>query len=410
MPISRPRRTLSTSITVGERSPKITVSTGTLIRSMYQTASGTTSATALSYEFHFGISTFTHDGAGVLYTEIPRPLNLPLVDATSQKLERCSFEFLIAIPYDGGASSVDSHITLLQDFATEARPVNFLNVHSALALKTWNIDSMSFQVTRVNESGQATAATCNISLVEHIARTNERFYKLPKFTYAIPKGTGLAGTGGVGNENSGNGVTSGIIHMSALSSGLVTATTSTNHGLKSGQYVIISMEGALLVAAGISNVIGLAEMSTPYQISVNAALPTKFTYIKTGVTFISTAVPANSVKYTVTEKVVKTEVLVPVVLTPPDFKPYVPQLTPVAVDKDTKYLGAIPTGSNALIEEAITKYLFDLKIANPEMYNRDIGSTSSAAYKKARSYLLKIYNQGTAIYMVDLKEIIQNLG
>lgn len=400
MPVSRPRRTLSTSIAVGLRKPKTTVSTGTLIRSMYQTNSGTTPTTALSYEFHFGISTFTHDGAGVLYTEIPRPLNLPLVDATSQKLERCSFEFLIAIPFDSLGSSVDSHITLLQDFATDARPVNFLNVHSALALKTWNIDSMSFQVTRVNESGQATAVTCNLSLVEHIARTNERFYGLPKFTYTIPKGTGLAGTIGVGSGVI--SVTGNVTHIEGFIGGYVTVTTAANHGLKSGDKVKINMTPDLPKVN--PNIQGLRNVNDVYDISVLTATKFQYRYASATLTQIYAVLSPKAITYSTTTS----DVTSPFVAGIEDKSTYVPYVAPPNTGSTNITLTIDGGPALTALEESAKQYLYKLKATNSTRYNSYIGKSDSERFKKAVTYLVKVSKAGTNLGTITLNDVIDN--
>lgn len=418
MAISRIRRSNTTSIVVGERTPVTTVLTTTLIRSMQQVSTNP-DVTPLSYEFHFGISTFTHDSSGVLYTEIPRPLNLPLVDATSQKLERCSFEFLIAVPYDSIGASVDSHITLLQDFANEDKAVQFTNVHSALSTKTWNIDSITFQITRVNESGQATAATCNMSLVESIAR-NDRFIQLPKFTYSIPRGSGLS-TPGSSSTPPVNG-TGNISQIESLGrGGLVVVTTATAHGLKSGQFVIIAFDAFLIP----SNVIALATPQKPYEITVNALTPTKFTYIKDAplASFVAPYnVAAGKATYTSTQAVVKQQVLVPVVADRVD-NPYVAPSTKGATDK-LAIIGSTPVKPNATfdpfdlqtsaIRTQISTYLYSLKVdyqsSNQKLYEENIGDTNSVSYKKAVSYLTTISSQGRDVTTVPLDEIVRNIG
>jgi len=418
MAISRIRRSTTTSIKVGERTPVTTVSTGTLIRSMQQINLGTD--TPLQYEFHFGISTFTHDSSGVLYTEIPRPLNLPLVDATSQKLERCSFEFLIAVPYDSLGSSIDSHITLLQDFANEARPVQFYNVHSALATKTWNIDSITFQVTRVNESGKATAVTCNMSLVESIART-ERFIQLPKFTYTIPKGVGLSGTTGTGptgDKTPPDGTTNSIIRIQGTSAGITVATTATNHGLKSGTYVKITMMQSLS-----PSILALNAGGAPVQITVSSVTPTKFTYRSPGGGFLDdTEIAAGDATYTVTSAVASSSAWVfsapassyqntgntAASTTKTTNTASTTKKTDVVVTLDAEILAY--DGVGPLTKDQVAKYLYGLKSSNQDLYNREIGKTDSAAYQKAVSYLTKLWTEyGQDIRKVTLQEIVQNI-
>ena len=405
MAVSRTRRSLFTSIKVGERKPVKTIPTKTLIRSMQQINAA--SGTPLHYEFHFGISTFTHDSSGVVYTEIPRPLNIPLVDATAQKLERCSFEFLIAVPYDSLGTSVDSHITLLQDFANEARPVQFSNVHSALGSRTWNIDSITFQITRVNESGQATAVTCNVSLVESIART-ERFIQLPKFTYAIPKGTKKSDSPGNDSPGDDNGVSNNIVKIYGAGTGVVVATTASNHGLKSGSWVKITMMQTLSAP-----ILALRAAGNPVQITVDPTTPTKFTYKSIGGGFVSeTVIAAGLAKYTVTTAVPTQVVLVPTPNPNLTLNPsYTPSTTPQKQDKVVE-LDATILENNKIIEEIIKPYLYRLQTDkySKKLYAEYIGDTNSASFKAAVTYLVKNHEQGRLPQNINLPEIIMNAG
>lgn len=410
MVISRDRRSLSTSITVGKRLPTNTVSQPTLIRSMRQ--KNQDAVKALYYEFHFGISTFTHDSSGVLYTEIPRPLNTPLVDPTSQKLERCSFEFLIALPYDSLEGSVDSHITLLQDFANEALPVSFSNVHSALGSRDWNIDSITFQITRVNNSGNATAVTCNISLVEHTARS-ERFVELPKFTYEIPKGVSLGDNSGTGGPTGNEGAT-GIIHkMQGFGNFVVQVTTTVPHNLKSGSKVKISL------SPGLSSFVrNLAAPGEVYEIRVSESTPLLFSYTKTGagVVGLTTLGPSEGI-YIVTSAVAKQDLYVGTTnATSYMDSTYKPPSTKGETNIKTT-LAATPintSGDGVLISveamAGIKNYLYQLRFSEAELYKREIGSTNTAAYQKAVSYLVKIVKNGGDPKKVTLFEISQNIG
>jgi hypothetical protein len=399
MAISRTRRSVSTSIIVGDRKPGKVVSTGTLIRSMYQANINGQTQTALSYEFPFGISTFTHDGAGVLYTEIPRPLNLPLVDATSQKLERCSFEFLLAIPYDSLNASVDSHIVLLQDFATDARPVNFLNVHSALALKTWNIDSMSFQVTRVNRNGQATAVTCNISLVEYLARTNERFVTLPKFTYTIPKGTGLAG--GTGSGSGVASVTGNVATIEGEVGGKVKITTATNHGLKKGDKVKIQMTANLP-----DDIKNLHKVEFVYEISEVSPTTFKYNNPTSGLRVPYPVISPKVITYSTTDKAINSPfVLESKSVVVPGSAGYSFPSTKGRVDTDTT---TASTPLNTLLEAAAKRYLYGLQERNSTRFRSYLGKTDSERYKKAVAYLVKISQPGKSIKTISLDELIKN--
>lgn len=431
MAVSRERRSISTSIRVGERKPVNTVPAKALIRSMQQTPKNTGDTSTLHYEFHFGISTFTHDSSGVLYTEIPRPLNMPLVDATSQKLERCSFEFLIAVPYDSLGASIDSHITLLQDFANEARSVRFFNVHSALSSREWNIDSITFQITRVNESGQATAVTCNISLVESVSRDGERFVQLPKFTYEIPKGSGLSGTSGTGGASSTAGETGVITAIQGIQNTYVQVTTQTPHNLSTNAKVKISLSPGLP-----SFVRQLYVMETVYQIRVSASTPTKFTYQKSGAGNITEyPLGAGQGIYIVTSAAEKSALWVP---TPSSYlsgsttTPGAPGIsgtsstttTSSKTDIEVAYLGSkslLPdTGGVSISGDKLASikqylydlrnsgYLFELKESDRQLFLSEIVNTGSARYQKAVSYLVNVANDGGDPKKVTPIEILRN--
>ena len=434
MVISRPRRALYTSISVGKRLPSKTVPQKTLIRSMRQ--KNQDGVKSLYYEFHFGISTFTHDSSGVLYTEIPRPLNTPLVDPTSQKLERCSFEFLIALPYDSLEGSVDSHIALLQDFANEAIPVSFTNVHSALSSRDWNIDSVTFQITRVNNSGNATAVTCNISLVEYAARS-ERFVELPKFTYAIPKGAGLSSTSGTGGPTGNIGQTGVITAIQGIQNKYVQVTTQTPHNLLTNTKVKISLSPGLP-----SFIKQLYVPETVYQIRVSASTPTKFTYEKNGSGSITEyPLSAGQGIYIVTSAVEKAAIWIP---TPSSYlsnltdKPPVTSSTQenapvstgpriinnpankVAYLESSPFLpdtGGVSVSTNQLasIKQYLydlrnSGYLFELKQSDRELFLSEVVNTSSTSYQKAVSYLVKVAADGGDPKKITPIEILRNIG
>lgn len=135
-----------------------------------------------SYEFNFPPSTFNHEGYGVTLNEINRPYSTPIIDPTGGKALRASFEFVIASRLDGFIISIDSEIKILQEFANYGIPVEFINVHDALATPHWYIDNISFAHTRINNDGQTTAAQCTMSLVEFIPR-RKTMIMLPRFQY-----------------------------------------------------------------------------------------------------------------------------------------------------------------------------------------------------------------------------------
>lgn len=173
-----------------ERLSKIKMSTPTNLfqsktRSMSQAISP-----FLKYEFRFAPSSFTHEGYGVSFNEINRPYSTPVVDVTGGKALRCSFEFVLA--EDGFSRPVDIEIQLLQEIANYGIPVDFDNVHEALATPLWYIDNMSFTHTRINSDGQTSAASCNLSLIEFRPRS-QKMILLPRFNYGKFKPPGKPG-------------------------------------------------------------------------------------------------------------------------------------------------------------------------------------------------------------------------
>lgn len=136
----------------------------------------------LQYEFIFPPVTVTHEGYGVGVSEIERPYSIPIVDITGGKSLRCSFEFTLAKPNDGFTNSIDHEIRLLQDVGNSGVPVEFWNVHPALSIPKWYIDSISFTHSRLNTLGQTTAASCSLSLIEFVPR-NKTLILLPRFSY-----------------------------------------------------------------------------------------------------------------------------------------------------------------------------------------------------------------------------------
>jgi len=152
--ISRLERTDSAGNTVVAVAESIT-------RSMQQI-----SAPFWDYSFSVPPGQVNHEGYGVNLNEINRPYLTPLIDITSGKSLRASFEFPIvarqltnAELLDGFASSVDTEILALQEFA------NFGIPHSRIAV-----------------SGETAQAICQMSLIEFVPKTT-RLILLPRFSY-----------------------------------------------------------------------------------------------------------------------------------------------------------------------------------------------------------------------------------
>jgi len=156
-------------------------------------------APGLAYEFYFPPTTFNHSGYGATFNEINRPYSAPIIDIMSGKAERCSFEFLIAPPkrintkldeagkastqtYQDFFESVDDQVKFIQTMADYAIPVEFVNVHPALAIPKWYIDECSINHGRQNTLAKTTSATVNLSLIEFIPR-RKTMILLPLFKH-----------------------------------------------------------------------------------------------------------------------------------------------------------------------------------------------------------------------------------
>lgn len=150
----------------------------------------------LEFEFPFGLNNFSHDVGAVQFDELARPLQLPILQPTAGSLQKVSFDFLVAKHYDGVRNPVEDELANLQNFAAEDNSVIFVNVHQMMArsVASWKIQSMSVQVTRVNELGQTVSAQVSMSCTES-SDTLERFLTLPKFTYRDRKETTTGKTG-----------------------------------------------------------------------------------------------------------------------------------------------------------------------------------------------------------------------
>jgi hypothetical protein len=171
----------------------------------------------LAYEFYFPPTTFSHSGYGPTFNEINRPYSTPIVDITSGKAERCSFEFLVAPPkrintltgedgkpssqtYQDFYESIDDQLRFIQSIADFAIPVEFINVHPALAIPKWYIDECTINHGRQNLQANTTSATVSLSLIEFIPRRKTMIllprFKHGKFVPANKKSTGNDENGG----------------------------------------------------------------------------------------------------------------------------------------------------------------------------------------------------------------------
>lgn len=182
------RLTATTKIVAGPRTPPATTETNdgiTNLPKMVQVGGD------LEFEFAFGLNNFSHDIGAVQFDELTRPLQLPLLQPTAATLQKVSFDFLVARPLDGIAGPIDDELANLQNFAAEDNSVIFVNVHQMMSqsVAAWKIQSMSVQISRYNELGEAVSAQVNMSCTEATEQL-ERFLTLPKFKYKNRRETG----------------------------------------------------------------------------------------------------------------------------------------------------------------------------------------------------------------------------
>lgn len=134
------------------------------------------------YDFYFPFTPqgISYNDMSDEISEIPRAGTTPLVAFTSHKLLKVSFEFLVAVPYDGMQLDVEASVALLRVFSTSSdRSVIFFNFDQmmtsawqyrrgpiARALR-FNITDMSITARQRNSFGKITQAVVNISLIEN---------------------------------------------------------------------------------------------------------------------------------------------------------------------------------------------------------------------------------------------------
>lgn len=148
-------------------------------------------ADPLSFVFPFGINNISHDVGAVQFDELQRPLSLPILQPTASSLQRVSFDFLVAAPFDGVSQDVEEELRVLQNFAAEDNSVIFVNSHEMLtqSVASWKISSLSVSISRQNELGAAVSAQVNMSCLESNDMM-DRFLTLPKFRYKVNKNKG----------------------------------------------------------------------------------------------------------------------------------------------------------------------------------------------------------------------------
>lgn len=139
-----------------------------------------TTQTVYDFYFPFTPQNIQYSDLSDEIAEIPRAGTLPIVTFKSHKLMRVSFEFLVAVPYDGMTLDVEDSLAILRTFSTQSqRGIVFFNMDTMLT-SPWqyrrgpsarplqfNIAEMSITARQRNSLGKITQAIVNITLVEN---------------------------------------------------------------------------------------------------------------------------------------------------------------------------------------------------------------------------------------------------
>ena len=140
------------------------------------------------YEFHFPFSpiNISYDGLSNEIAEIDRPGATSIVAFKKHQLMKVSFDFVVAVPYDGITTSVDSDIFILRTMAEHTtRPVAVFNLdkmfertarrryqpkntrHKSYETK-FRIAELNLTSVKRNMKGEITQADCKITLIEDV--------------------------------------------------------------------------------------------------------------------------------------------------------------------------------------------------------------------------------------------------
>lgn len=124
-------------------------------------------------------------------SEISRPGKVPIIAFNRYRAKQIAFKFLLAVPLDGLAISIDRDIEVLQEIANTGRPVYFtnldrqisnpLNISNELRI-FWSIIDLTFSSIRRNERNQIVAAEADITLMEN-NNPKIKVADLPRITY-----------------------------------------------------------------------------------------------------------------------------------------------------------------------------------------------------------------------------------
>ena len=153
------------------------------------------------YDFYFPFSPgeISYEQLSNEIVEVPRAGRTPLVMYKSQKLMKLSFEFMLAVPFDGMVESVAGSIELLRQMATNTtRSIQFFNFDDMLTkslflskapvasfslTETTNrffIADLTISSIRRNANNQITNANVSMSFIEN-RNPDITIVDIPKF-------------------------------------------------------------------------------------------------------------------------------------------------------------------------------------------------------------------------------------
>ena len=163
------------------------------------------------YDFYFPFEPInvTYENLADEIAELPRPGSTPLVVFKQHRLMRVSFEFLVAVPFDGIAIDVEDSLEILRNFGSNAgRDVQLFNMDTflsaafpyanrprgALSAMLFKVADLTVTSTRRNTNKKITAATVSITLIESSQNPSITLVRIPKIKKRkIKKKTGKTG-------------------------------------------------------------------------------------------------------------------------------------------------------------------------------------------------------------------------
>jgi len=145
----------------------------------------------LSFVFPFPPQQIQYSNMSPELSEIARPGKMPLIAFNRFRARQISFKFLLAVPLDGIAISIDSSIEFLQFMAATTKTVYFTNMDRQISNPLvgedvirifWSIIDLNFSSIRRNQQNEITAAEANLTLVENV-NPRLKASELPRITY-----------------------------------------------------------------------------------------------------------------------------------------------------------------------------------------------------------------------------------